>query len=294
MANKRAKLIGPFGRRTALCVVIDDASQYSQDELSRVVEVINSLRSGIGYNVIAMLQLLGSQEPYVVSLNQEVEDVLLPNVQQSAFYANDRELTSLHTTLQQRIISDVHVVGMSETCFHTALDARSLGYQTVMIHNALILPTSSSTHIFSHLSHKIDQTQIGWFHSNSLLNPISVEPRVKTAKYMQEKHVDSFVEYLCAQVFFHQPINPREFLHQHLQNLYSKGVSVDSLSGRSLLENKDFERIYFALNTKRENSLAGPVLRAALTDLSMAKQASLLNDGQRYTVNEFVTICATE
>jgi hypothetical protein len=111
---------------------------------------------------------------------------------------------------------------------------------------------------------------------------------------MQAKHVDSFLEYLCAQVFFHQPKCPREFLHEHLKNLYSNGISIDSLNGRSLLTTKDFERIFFAVNTKGEMSLAGPVLRAALADLSMATQMALLKDDQKYTVAEFVTICQTE
>ena len=119
--------------------------------------------------------------------------------------------------------------------------------------------------------------------------------------YLAEHKIHEVMEYLCAQLVYHKPADPRAFLADELRNLQSKrgaassGAAGPALPGSalSLFSEGDYAVMFGMLDPLNEGTLSARQVHKAVLDLGLdpAKAGVDPTVQQSYNVESFKKIC---
>lgn len=210
----------------------------------------------------------------------------------SAFFDNDhKSQTKLASILEANDITDVYVVGLaSDFCVgYTALDARSLGFNTYLIEDAARGVASDSTEA---MKVKLSKAGVQIIQSPLLLDNKTQDPRQQAATYLAKHGIDQLLQKLCTQLVFHKPEDPNLFLIEKLKQIQATpGQDIGALS---LFEAKDYDTVFGMMDPMGSGEISQQQLLKALADMDILSQQTRSEiEGTAkasYTVEEFRTL----
>jgi len=137
--------------------------------------------------------------------------------------------------------------------------------------------------------------------SGSSSSDSSSDRRGSSSAYLQQHGIHELFEYLCSQLVYHKPKDPRAFLAKEMRQIQEQraaGGKGTGSSALSLYTTDDFSVLFRMLDPLNQGALSSKQVAKAVRDLGLdpekaatAGTLDLKTEDKKYDVQAFTRIC---
>lgn len=197
-------------------------------------------------------------------------------------------MTSLGKVLKAGHVTDVYVVGlgMEEVAGQTAIDAREYNFTSHLVLDACKGWDKDAVRV---KQHTLEAKGVELLQSAVLLHD-NDDRRSEAVAYIEANNIPVLFQQLTAELVYHKPDNPREFLIRELQKRQKQPLS--ELPRVSLLSDDDLSTMFNMLDPIGTQQLSGKQVMQGLKGLGM-RPAEPLDPNAVFDVEQFKRVVAT-
>jgi hypothetical protein len=125
--------------------------------------------------------------------------------------------------------------------------------------------------------------------------PIEPSATASTVQYLEQHHLHQILEYLCAQLVYAKPADPKAFLASELRKLQSKrgADGIVPTSALTLFSDTDFEVMFRMMDPVNKGTLTAKQVHKAISDLGLDANKTKVDPtvDANYNIETFKKVC---